>query len=278
MIAEAAGAASADPGLQLRRLRRARQLSQLSLSLSAGVSARHLSFVETGRARPGRDVLLKLAGALGLTELEQSGLLARAGFAPVAPPSGAADTDLAVLGRSVRAVLSSLDPHPSVLVDTRWDILMPNAAYLRLQQLLLGRALCPRGAFQFTETPRPNRVRELARPEARPFILNWTALASSLRSRLEAEALLSGDPALDALLGESAAWGLPAGRTPGAPGFPLRVELSLQGVVVSLFSLVTGWATQMPGLRIETLHPSDEHSERALRALLGPLPSPPRGR
>jgi transcriptional regulator with XRE-family HTH domain len=250
-------------------------LSQLSLALSAGISARHLSFVETGRSRPGREVLVKLAAALELTDEERQRLLAGAGYildVPVAvEPTNAALTGSAAV---VRPVLASLDPHPSVLVDARWDILMPNAGYVRLEQLLLGSSGCRGGAFEFTECPRPNRLRDLMAPQARRSITNWPVLATALRSRLEAEALLSGDPAVEALCREWAPLGIPAPS--GGERFPLRVELRIGGVTVHLFSLVTGWARQLPGMRIETLHPVDDPSERALRTLLGPLPLPPR--
>lgn len=255
---------------ELRRLRRTRGLSQMALALSAGVSARHVSFVETGRARPGREILLRLASALDLCDDEEKALLAAAGFgASQAPARAPSARQLGALLGPIRAILARLEPLPAVLLDARWELLMPNAAYVRLSTVLRGSSPFPRGALELTDTPRPNRLRELIDPRVRGAILNWREVVTGALSRARLEADLSRDPALHALLNEviRQARGFAEVEDAGQPAFPIRVDLRLGGVRIRLFSVVTAWATEHPGLRIEMLHPADEVAMRALAKL-----------
>jgi transcriptional regulator with XRE-family HTH domain len=239
----------------------------MALALSAGVSSRHVSFVETGRARPGREILLRLASALELSDDEQKALLAAAGFeAPQAPARAPSARQLGPLVGPIRAILARLEPLPAILLDARWDLLMPNAAYVRLSTVLRGSSPFPRGALELTDAPRPNRLRELIDPRVREAILNWHEVARAALSRARLEADLSRDPALHTLLREVATEG--AGLPDASceePLFPIRVDVRLGGGArIRLFSLVTAWATAYPGLRIEMLHPANEAATRAL--------------
>jgi transcriptional regulator with XRE-family HTH domain len=266
-------------GSQLRHLRTARRFSQMALALTAGVSARHVGFIELGRASPGRDVLLRLGAALSLTSDELASLLAAAGFAHETPPRVLASKEqLAPILAPVRALLDGLGKLPAALVDGHWDILLANAAYLTLSKWL-GRDDFPGEPLVVTEAPRPNRVRELFDPAARSRIQNWTEVAGALVARVRQEERLTRDPALADLL----EWALTRPGTPRewrdpfapCPTYPIRVDLILGSRRVRLYSVVNAWATAFPGLRVEFLQPVDEPSERALDTIMaGPEARP----
>jgi transcriptional regulator with XRE-family HTH domain len=256
---------------ELRRFRRSRGLSQLSLALSAGVSARHLSFIETGRSHPGREVLLKIGRALDLAEGEWRSLIVAGGYsAPFPSRGGVSASELASLAGQVSEALLALEPLPAVLVDAHWDVIMANRPYVRLHEILLGSSQFARGPLQITDLPRPNRVRELLDPALRGKLLDWEGVARSVLRRLDAEARSAWDPLLQSLLDEAA-------RTSGlrvvpvAEAFPLRMHFSVGAVSLRLFSIVATWAVERPGLRVELLLPVDERSARALTRLVNPL-------
>lgn len=265
--------------IQLQRLRHSRGVSQLSLALSAGISARHLSFVETGRARPGRDVLLRLGDALELTDDELRSLLAAGGFGAIQAPARAASAaQLAPLLDSIQSLLAQLEPAPAVLIDARWDILMPNAAYVRISRLVSTPLAFPRGALALTDAPRPNRLRELVDPGVRRALQNWPELVGALLSRARADLRLSADPVLQRLVDEvmttpGAAAACRAAESDARPAFPIRARLRVGRSAIDLFSVVSGWASDRPGLRVEMLHPVDEYSARALRAVCARHPA-----
>ena len=257
-------------GPQLRRLRVSRGMSQMALAFAAGVSARHVGFIELGRAFPGRDVLLRLGAALFLSEGEMGTLLAGAGFSPaLTPPVGPTKEQLAQLVEPVRAILKNLGQLPAVLLDGRWDIVMANAAYVKLSIRVLGCDRFLRGPLAVTEPPRPNRLGELFNPAARSHIENWTDVAGTLIARVRQELRLTQDPTIAALLD----------RTLGGPGvprewraegfvptssYPIRLHLRFGSRRLRLYSVVNAWATAFPGLRVELLQPVDERSQQEL--------------
>jgi transcriptional regulator with XRE-family HTH domain len=260
-------------GQELKVLRAMRGLSQMEVALSSGISARHLSFVETGRARPGRDVLLRIGEALSLRWEELKVLLCLAGYESPQPPRRRPSAkELTPVLEPVRAALSEVEPVPAVLADAAWDLLVPNAAYVRLCECLLQKPLFPRGPFQVTDLPRPNLLLTLLDPHVRPALRNWGQVAEALLRRVQRQRQLTGDAGLEELL--VAARALPGGGAArvahsGKDPFPIRVDLQLDGCVVHCYSLVMCWATSLPGLRIELLHPVDEKSTRGLVAALG---------
>src|ERR1700754_3994098 len=119
---------STDVGERLRDWRTTRRMSQLELAVQAGVSARHLSFVETGRSRPTRQMILRLAGELGVPLRAQNELLLAGGYAPAHPQSARAARPLAAVLSSLRDVLTAHSPYPAVLIDRHWTMVDANDA------------------------------------------------------------------------------------------------------------------------------------------------------
>jgi transcriptional regulator with XRE-family HTH domain len=261
--------------IHLHRLRHSRGVSQLSLALAAGISARHLSFVETGRARPGRDVLLRLGEALELTDDELGDLLASGGFIPSQTAVRAASgMQLARQFDSIQSLLAGLEPVPAALIDPHWDVLVPNAAYVRILRALAGGAAYPRGPLQLTDMPRPNRLRELVNPGVRRALENWPDLVAGILSRVRAEVRVSADSVLQALLEEvmsspGVAAACRAAESKAQGSFPIRARFRFGRSSFDVFSVVTGWETDGLRLRVELLHPVDQDSASALTALAG---------
>ena len=132
-------------GALLQYWRRARNLSQLALAHEADVSPRHVCFLETGRAKPSRDMVLLLADTLGVPLRERNALLLAAGFAPMFRESTLDDPELAPVRTAIDAILKQQEPYPAVVMNRRWDIVATNGAASRFFGLLLG-GRTPRGA------------------------------------------------------------------------------------------------------------------------------------
>ena len=126
-------------GVLLRDYRQTRKLSQLELSLEAEVSARHISFLETGRSQPSRTVLLKLAQALDLPLRDTNVLLAAAGFTPRYPQRSLDDPAMQAVRRALDFVLNNHAPYPAVVLDGDWNLLMANEPQVQLTQRLMAR-------------------------------------------------------------------------------------------------------------------------------------------
>src|SRR5262245_7946462 len=131
-----AGKTSIGPLLQYWR--RARQMSQLALAHEANVSPRHVCFLETGRAKPSREMVLQLADALEVPLREQNALLLAAGFAPIFRESSIDDSSLAPIRTAIDAIIAQQEPFPAVVMNRRWDILVTNNAARRFFGWLLG--------------------------------------------------------------------------------------------------------------------------------------------
>lgn len=258
-------------GRMLRECRRGRRLSQLDLALNAEVSQRHLSFLESGRARPSRDMVVQLAQALDLSLETRNRLLSAAGFAGLYPRRPL-DTDaMAPIRNAVERMLTLHEPFPAMVVDRAWNVVMANRALPKMFALLGGmEAMAARvgGA---------NLLRMSLHPEGlRPYILNFEEFAAHMLARSAHEAL--EHPVLDALLQDVLRYpGLPSrGRsvdfsTPMLPVLPMRVGVN--GMELSLFTTLTSFGTPLDitadELRIENLFPADAQSEALMRQLLG---------
>ena len=206
-------------GALLQHWRRARNLSQLALAHEADVSPRHLCFLETGRAKPSRDMVLLLADALAVPLRERNALLLAAGFAPMFRESTLDDRELVPVRTAIHAILKQQEPYPAVVMNRHWDILANNTAATRFFGMLLdGRT--PKGAG--------NILRLMFHPEGlRPFVENWDAVAQSLVRRVHREAVGGAlDDAGRGLLAEVLNYaGVPSHwRTPDleAPLIPVR--------------------------------------------------------
>jgi transcriptional regulator with XRE-family HTH domain len=266
-------------GEMLRSWRQARHLSQLDLALQAEVSSRHISFIETGRSSPSREMVLLLASALGVPLRDRNTLLQAAGYAPAYRETRLDDPQMAEILRALRLILQQHGPMGgAVALDRRWDVIMANGNYVRFTDLLLGE----RGRiepFVLTAPPRLNALRMLFDPGGfRPHIANWEVVARALLARARREAAWSQDPVLRELLenvlafpGVPTDWREPELEATMAMVIPL--ELRVPQGTLRLFSTITTLGTPqditLQELRIESFHAADSESERLVCSALG---------
>ena len=259
-----AAASPTELGNLLRHWRDRRGWSQLDLSLDTGVSQRHISFVESGRSVPGRQMLLSLARALGIPLRDRDTLLLAGGDAPVYR-----DSDLdSPLMRSVRGALRRMlrqqEPFPALVIDRYWNVLIANEA-------------APNFFSHFVDLsarPRPRNLLHLVfDPDGlRPFLSNWAEVATSLVERVHRESIgRVADEKTKRLLaslmaypGTQLDWGaIPV--TPTMPTGPLICQRS--GTRLSFFSLVatvgTPRSVTAQELRLECMFPANEETEQA---------------
>lgn len=255
-------------GEMLRGWRRRRRLSQLGLALEAEVSARHLSFVETGRARPGRELLLQLAACLDVPLRERNQLLLAAGYAPMFPLRALDDPALGPARKAVELVLSGHEPYPAVAVDRHWNLVAANRAAPPLMA----------GAAEPLLREPVNVLRLSLHPEGlAPRIGNLAEWRGHLLARLRRQIDMSGDAVLADLHEELSGY-----RVPHAAGRATVPALERGGVVaplllesgagtLSLFSTTTVFGTPiditLAELAIEAFFPADEDTAARLRAL-----------
>jgi transcriptional regulator with XRE-family HTH domain len=255
-------------GPLLREWRARRRRSQLDLALDAGVSARHLSFVETGRAAPSRELLLALAEALEVPLRERNAMLLAAGFAPSFPATDLADDQLRPVRDALQHLLTGQLPYPALVVDRWGDVQLTNAA---IAPLLVGVA---------EELLRPpiNIYRLSLHPAGlTPRIRNLADWAGHLVDRLDRQSRQTGDPRLAALLDEVR--GYPAGRLPADHTDPLRdvlITLRLEHPAgeLHLISAITTFGAPhdvtLSELGVESFFPADAATREILRALAEP--------
>ena len=204
-------------GEQLRDWRQRRRLSQLDLALDAEISTRHLSFLETGRAQPSRDMLLRLADELDVPLRERNAMLLAAGFAPVFVERGYDDPDLAQARAAIETLLTAHEPFPAIAVDRHWNLVTANTA---------GRALM-QGVAAHLLTPPINVMRLSLHPDgAAARIENLAEWKAHLLHRLRKQFEASADPYLLELLEEVRAYPAPPPieANPGAIAVPLVVS------------------------------------------------------
>ena len=169
------------PGLLLRRWREARRLSQLELALEAGVSARHLSFVETGRSIPSREMLLTMANVLDVPMRERNILLLAAGYAPMYAETSLDDPRMSQVRAAIAIMLRSNEPRAAVAHDRYWNVVMTNDAFVRLLTIVLGKVPAGLSGSQVATPPRVNLLHLLFDPNGlRRVIVNWEAIAKAL--------------------------------------------------------------------------------------------------
>jgi len=258
-----------DPfGQHLRHWRQHRRLSQLDLASEAEISTRHLSYVETGRATPSREMVLRLAERLQVPLRERNALLVAAGYAPMYRQRALDDPALAAARQAVDLVLKGHEPYPALAVDRHWQLVACNA----LVPLLMAGA-----APHLTEAP-INVLRLSLHPEGlAPRIANLAQWRTHLLERLQQQIAATGDAHLQALRDELAAYPV---AEPGIEASPRGAELS--GVVVpfrlrtdagvlSFISTTTIFGTPvdvtLQELAVESFFPADAPTAQALRAL-----------
>ena len=252
-------------GLLLRDWRQRRRLSQMELALEAGVSTRHLSFVETGRSRPSAEMVLHLAERLEVPLRERNELLLAAGFAPQYPARSFDDPALHEIRDAVSRVLAAHEPYPAIAVDRHWNLIASNAA--------LGPML--EGVAPDLLVPPVNTIRLALHPDGvAPRIINLGEYRADLLGRLEREARLTGDAGLDELYAEMLGYPGPEAPPP-ALAAAVTVQLRLaappgdDGGELAFFSTITTFGTAVDvtvaELSVEAFFPADAHTADRLR-------------
>ena len=257
---------AAPVGLLLRDWRQRRRLSQLDLALEAGVSTRHLSFVETGRAKPSPEMVLHLAGELEVPLRERNRLLLAAGYAPVYEERALDEPEMQPVHDAIQLVLDGHDPYPAITVDRGWALVAHNKAA----------GLMMAGLPEDLLAPPANVLRASLHPDGlAPRIANLGQWKAHLLRRLAREAAVTGDPALRTLYDELDAYPAPDDDTdPGAAGdvvVPMR--LSVPDGELRFFSTVTTFGTPVDitveELSIESFFPADRATADWLRREVG---------
>jgi transcriptional regulator with XRE-family HTH domain len=254
----------------LKHWRSARGMSQLDLASAAEVSARHLSFLETGRAQPSREMILKLAGTLGLGLRDQNTLLDAAGFAPAYGETTQGRPFDAAIEAAIARMLAQQEPYPLVVTNHRYDVLRMNLGAARTLMRFMAKPAAI-GA-------RMNVLESVFDPDlVRPFIENWAWVARHLLTRVQREALgRPGDDALRELVhslcsypGVAGEWFMPDLSLSMTPVLP--VTMARDGLRLSFLTTTTVFnAPQDVGLeelRLESYFPLDTATERACAAL-----------
>lgn len=250
----------------LRNWRGRRGMSQADLAFEAGISIKHLSHVETGKAAGSRDILLQLAGALGLSLRDRNALLEAGGFARQYGERDLSAPEVADARRAIDLLLRRHEPFPAIVTDRQWNVLHANRAATALMTLLLGQERMSR--------PLNHMRMFLAPDELRPFVENWPDVADALMVRARHEAMAAPlDLALQSTWRELTK--LPDVATPTlneseAPG-PLcevrlrKGDLSI-GLIGAVLTLGTPQDVTLQELRVEMFMPADAASEAALTA------------
>lgn len=255
-------------GDHLRHWRQHRRLSQLDLAQEADVSARHLSFVETGRSVPSREMVLRLAERLGVPLRERNALLIAAGYAPMYRERPLSDPALAAARAAVDTILKSHEPYPALAVDRHWHLIAAN----RMLGLLLA------GVDPALLEPPVHVLRLSLHPKGlAPRIVNLGQWRTHLFERLRQQMQASGDGSLASLLAELQAYPAPPGidtQMPLAgevPGVLLPLQLMTDGGLLSFISTTTIFGSPvdvtLQELALETFFPADEATGEVLRRL-----------
>jgi transcriptional regulator with XRE-family HTH domain len=253
-------------GAQLREWRQRRRMSQLDLALEAEISARHLSFVETGKSRPSREMVLRLAERLDLPLRERNVLLSAAGFAPVFPERKLDDPAMQGARRAVDLVLKGHEPYPALAIDRHWTMLAANDAVARL----LG------GIAPALLEPPVNVLRLSLHPDGlSQRIMNLPQWRAHLLERLRRQIETTAAPALVGLLKELE--GYPAPRLPAPAARQdfadviVPLQLKAGEAILSFISTTTVFGTPqditLSELALESFFPADAATAEILRGM-----------
>jgi transcriptional regulator with XRE-family HTH domain len=249
-------------GILLRQWRGMRGKTQLDLSFEAGISQKHISFVESGRSIPSRQTLLDLAEALDVPLRERNQLLTAAGYAPVYADQGLGAPAMSSINKALQRMLRQHEPFPAIVLDRYWNVLMTNDAAPALFNCFVD--------LDARASPR-NLLHLMFDPEGmRPFVANWPETARGLLGRISREALghVIDDKTKELFAelshypGVKAEW-----RAPSSGDLMPMIPLSFvkDGVRLNYFSLVTTVGTPQTitaeELRLECMFPADEATE-----------------
>jgi transcriptional regulator with XRE-family HTH domain len=263
-------------GTVLRRWRTARGMSQLTLATEAGISTRHLSFLETGRAQPSREMVQLLAGMLDVPLGDRNALLVSAGYASAYGERPLSAPELEPVRRALEFTLRQQEPFPALVVDGEWNIVMRNEGAARI--------------FDLFVTPDcgndevPNVMRTVFRPDGiRQYIVNWEELAECLVQSLHRQVAATGSDAMARLRDELLAYpGVPSRWSVPDPmvAMPPLVSMKLKkdDLALAFFSMITTLETPrdvtLQQLKIECFFPADAATEQTARHMASTAPQP----
>jgi transcriptional regulator with XRE-family HTH domain len=266
-LADRARSTAVHIGEHLREWRQRRHLSQLDLAVDAEISARHLSFVETGRAAPSRDMVLKLAERLNVPLRERNVLLVAAGFAPAFPQRALDDPALKSARAAIELVLKAHEPNPALAYDRHWNLVTANRMVAPLLEGVPARLL-----------GQPINILRLAfHPEALAArIVNLAEWCGHLLERVHRQCEATADPELIRLYQELKSYPIPARTMPlGADSVAIPFKLRHQGHVLSFVSTTMVFGTPvdvtLSELALETFFPADEITAERMRAMAASL-------
>jgi transcriptional regulator with XRE-family HTH domain len=256
-------------GHLLREWRASRRLSQLDLALAADVSARHLSCVETGKSQASREMVLRLADALGMPLRECNALLMAAGYAPKYPETSLSTPAMAQIRHAIELMLKQQEPYPAFLLNRHWDVLMANEAAARVARFVL----------RDVKSAHTNMIRQIFDPnDLRSAIVNWEDVAGDLIRHLhDVIAATPSDTVARALLEEALAYpGVPKQwrirDVSTAPSPLLTTVFRRDGRQLSFFSTITTFGTPrdvtIDELHIESCFPMDEETATLCQKLV----------
>lgn len=241
-------------------------MSQLDLALAADVSARHLSFIETGRARPSREMVLHLCDQLAVPLRERNAILLSAGYAPVYPQRSLDDAALAQARKAVELILTGHEPYPALAIDRHWNLVSANHPIARLMA----------GTAEELLSPPVNVLRLSLHPRGLASrIENYAEWRHHILTRLRQQIDASADPVLIELHRELSSYRGNSERCPATEwpsdgvATPLRLRSNVG--VLSLFSTTTVFGTPidvtLAELAIEAFFPADDETAEKLREL-----------
>ncbi|MFE3450095.1 helix-turn-helix domain-containing protein [Nonomuraea sp. NPDC059194] len=249
----------------MRSWRQRRRVSQLDLGIEAEVSARHISFLETGRAKPSRDMVMKLAEELDVPLRHRNRLLMAAGFAPVFPEREVRAPEMEVVRQALDKILAGHEPYPALVVDAEWNLVAANAAAGMFMEGVPAELL-----------KEPINVMRLSlHPEAMARrLVNLAEVRAHLLHRLRRQAEASGDGRLAELHDEVAGYTYPGvdlnvAHVPGIADILVPLRIRHGDRVLSMFTTIATFGTPVDvtvsELAIETFWPNDEETAAAFR-------------
>jgi transcriptional regulator with XRE-family HTH domain len=256
-------------GTLLKEWRQRRRMSQLDLALEAGVSARHLSFLETGRSRPSREMVLHLSEQLEVPLRDRNQLLLAAGFSPAYAERGIDAPEMAPVREALDRILKGHEPYPAVVVDRWWDLAAANA----------GIALFTAEVAPHLLEPPINALRATLHPEGMaPRIANLPEWRAHLLDRLRRQITVTGDGRLAALYAEVGAYPGGEAQLPAhEPSIAVPLQITVQGSELSFISTIATFGTAVDitvaELAIEAFFPADEATSAYLRDATSPSSS-----
>jgi transcriptional regulator with XRE-family HTH domain len=259
-----------DFAAELRWWRAHRRLSQLDLAIQTGISQRHLSFLELGRAKPGREMVARLAEALDVPLRQQNRLMVAAGFAPVWRQTDLAAPELGKVTEALDRILTQNEPFPAVVIDRHWNLLRANAAAGRLVTFLVG-SVAPDAKINLADA--------LVAPDVlRPYLTNWADVAGYFIRGVEADAAADGTAETEALLARLLAYDGVAAVARTVPedgsGAPVLAMHFTKGTTslrffTTLMTLGSPRDITLQELRIECFFPMDDETGAVMRVWAG---------